>query len=334
MRRPRVVRTLLGLALSVVCGWLAFRDVRLRDFTDSITGADVVWLIPAAASLLASFWIRALRWRAMFRGRELDAISPGTAFWTMNIGLFLNSALPARAGEIARAVALKRVTGISLTQGLSATVAERIFDLASLALLMLAALAFLPSSSLARGLAIAACALVAIFLVVLLGRRPLRHVAARALVRLPVIGGARAATTLERIREGAAAFRDLPTGARVAGLSLASWLLLYVCTLFCLRAFATGLPWHAPLLVLVATNIALAAPSTAAGLGVFEAAAVAALAPYSVPAAAAAGFAVTLHVLHIVPSVVLGLIGLARLELALREVSPTRTAGREALSKL
>ena len=61
------------------------------------------------------------------------------------------------------------------------------------------------------------------------------------------------------------------------GWSLAGWIALALSNYFVLSMFDTGAPWEAAVLALLATNLAMVVPSSAASIGVFEVAAKASL---------------------------------------------------------
>ncbi len=108
--------------------------------------------------------------------------------------------------------------------------------------------------------------------------------------------------------------------AIVMAWSLASWLALAISNYFVLSMFDTGAPWEAAVLALLATNLAMVVPSSAASIGVFEVAAKASLTAYGVPAALALSFALVLHAVNILPTLPLGAIALARVGLSRREL--------------
>jgi uncharacterized membrane protein YbhN (UPF0104 family) len=66
-------------------------------------------------------------------------------------------------------------------------------------------------------------------------------------------------------------------------------------------------------LVLVATNLAMALPSGAGAIGVFEWAARSALTAYGVPQALGLSAALVLHAVNSIPFLAVGAVGLARL---------------------
>ena len=69
--------------------------------------------------------------------QERPAIVP--TFWALNVGQLFNNILPARAGEVARVLALSHETGMSRTYGFVTVVVERVFDLVAIAILALLA---------------------------------------------------------------------------------------------------------------------------------------------------------------------------------------------------
>jgi uncharacterized protein (TIRG00374 family) len=316
----RAANVLLGLAVSAVCIWLALRGVSLHSVWHEIQQTQLIWLVPAVATLLVAIGIRAERWRLLFPRPQRPSF-PAT-FWALNIGYLFNSILPIRAGELARVLALSRETGLPKTQGLVTVVVERAFDLAALALITLVALPLLPNDGLVHTLALLSVAILVVcgVLVALLAVQRLRGFASRHIARAPVLGRERAERTIRSFAAGVAALRDPSLALPVAGWSLLSWVVLGVSDYFVLRAFDLGVPWEAALLVLITTNLAQAAPSTAAALGVFEIAAQTALRSYGVPKGAGLSFGIVLHATNVLPVVILGVIALVRIGVSGREL--------------
>ena len=62
----------------------------------------------------------------------------------MLIGLLFNAILPARAGEAARVLALWREARVSRVESLATAIAERVYDIFALLVLLFVAAPFLP----------------------------------------------------------------------------------------------------------------------------------------------------------------------------------------------
>jgi uncharacterized protein (TIRG00374 family) len=324
------VHAFAGLAISVGFGWLAIRDVSWHAVRVSLGEIRPGWLVAALLLLAVAVWMRAERWRALFaRGRR----PPRRAvFWSLNIGYLFNNLLPARAGEAARVVALRREAGVPAARGAASVAVERLFDLGSLAVLMLVAAPLLGSSRVAHATEWTSAALVVLAGLLLAAARSsrIRRRLSGAAGRIPFVRGSLARATAAELGEGARALQDSRMAAQVAAWSLTSWLVLAVSYYAVLRSLDIPSPGKAAVLALVVTNLVQVIPASAASLGVFEAAGRAAVAAYGAAPAAAVSAAVVLHAVNTIPLVALGAVGLvraARLRVRRPEPAAPRPAG-------
>jgi len=96
----------LGISISLLFLYLVLRGLQLEDMWDALQGARYWWLIPGVAVYFLGVWVRAWRWHYLLR--PLKSISTRTMFPIVAIGYMGNNIYPARAGEVLRAVVLKR----------------------------------------------------------------------------------------------------------------------------------------------------------------------------------------------------------------------------------
>jgi len=306
------MHALAGLAISAVFGWLAIRDVSWHAVRASLEGIRPGWLAAALVGLAIAVWTRSERWRRLF-ARD-DRPPRAAVFWSLGIGYLFNNLLPARAGEAARVVALRREAGVPALRGAATVAVERLFDLAALAILMVAAWPLLGSSSVV-GVTAWTCVVVLVAAVTLAaGCRSarLRRRTAAAIARVPLIRGPRARSTVDELGQGMRVLGDRRMALQVGALSLGSWAVLAVSYYAVLRALGIGSPAHAAVLSLVVTNLVQVIPASAASLGVFEAAGRASIAAFGASPAAAVSAAVALHAVNTLPLIALGGVGLVR----------------------
>ena len=116
----------LGVLISVVFIWLALRGLQLEEFWDSVKGANYIWLVPGIGVYFVGVWVRAWRWHYLLG--PIKKIPTQTIFPITTIGYMGNNIYPARAGEVLRAVILKRKEGVSVSASLATIIVERIFD--------------------------------------------------------------------------------------------------------------------------------------------------------------------------------------------------------------
>jgi uncharacterized protein (TIRG00374 family) len=318
--------TALSLIVSAVFAYFALRNVDFGGVRTAFAQSDYRVVVPALFVLALAVFLRALRWKVLFPPGHRP--STGVVTNAMLIGYFFNTTLPARAGEAARVVALNQRGSASRFQALGTVVAERTIDVLALLAILFAVAPFLPHAdwlprSLEAGAVIFVALLATIALFALRGRR-LARLLLRPLAALPGVSRGRTETGARNLLNGFVLFRDPRVAIPVCALTTASWLLIAVSYWLVLRAFDLDLGFEAGLLVVVATNLALIIPSGPAAIGVFEAATVAALAPFHVDRTSALSYAILLHALNALPFIAVGYIALHQHAAALRRLGTRR----------
>ncbi len=127
MKKRLAISLVLGIGLSAAALYFAFRNVPVGDLAHYLGSINYLWMLPAVMLVIASFVLRAVRWRLILASvRDLPL---GRAFHPMMIGFMINCVLPGRLGEIVRPVLLRQKEGIPFGTGLATVAAERFFDL-------------------------------------------------------------------------------------------------------------------------------------------------------------------------------------------------------------
>ena len=306
--RAYAPRFAVGTLVSALFLWLVLRSVPLDAIVTAL-GTTRPGPVALATLLMApAVLIRGERWRVLTDPAG-TVVPRSIAERTTLAGLTLNIVLPARLGELARVLLLHRLCGVSRMLGLAATAAERVLDLAALALLVLLVAPGFPDSGTTKaliGASLVICgATAALVLAMHLWSDWLRRVTSMLVARISRVAE-RADELAGYLMAGLASLRGGRMLARVLSLSIGSWIVLALVDLAALRSVLPDLPWHAAVAVLVATNVALAVPSTAAGLGVFEAAGVAALGAYGVHGAPAVSAILVVHAVNTLPVLAVG----------------------------
>jgi glycosyltransferase 2 family protein len=305
-----------GLGVSAGLSWLAARNVDPQAFLRSFEASDWWYLLPSGAALVAAVAIRCLRWRLLFAAERRPPLrAVGRAFL---IGHLFNSLLPARPGELARAVALRREAATPVAEALVTTAAERVYDVLALVAFLLCAAPFLPESPHVRTatIVVGAATAAALVVAVAIGRSGSRL--EQALSHVPGLSSETAQGWTASIRGGLISLRERRLAAVALVLTATSWLLLTASAWALLLAFHLRLGLGGAALVVATANLALLIPASPGGVGVFEAAAVGVLAGFSVDPSASLSYAVALHGLNFFPYVVVGAVALLRHTQAVR----------------
>ncbi len=315
MRRWRLW---IGITISLVCLVLALTGIEWDQVGLALRRANWLYLVPAAASLLAYLLARSIRWRILLG----PGVSLAEAFAVTNVGYLVSNVLPFRLGDPARAVAIGLGGGARMSMALSTIVVERVLDMLMVVLLLAVTVPFVGQAGWMRetGIVAGVGALAVMVVLVALALWPDQgHRFLRGLLsRLPRVDVERWMQALSGLLDGLAALRS---GRRVLGLCL--WSL--VAWAFCIGYYYSML-WaflDSPTLLMAtfltcAIGLGMAVPASPGAMGVFHAFARYALVlPFGVDAADAVVIAFASHTYQYMLMVLLGLWGLARQNLSL-----------------
>jgi uncharacterized membrane protein YbhN (UPF0104 family) len=251
----------------------------------------------SAGILLPLFIVYSMSW--VMRGLRLKLLVKDLqgslgflpALGTELVADLANQVIPARLGDAAKVVLLRRRGVLEVVAGTFAAFMARVGDLAAVTLMMLGCLPFLASSA-TRGLtwymvAAGALVLAAAGIVFLLAGRP-RVLAVAVPARMP--GLRRQVLRLGRL------VRSRPWGIlRLLAVSCLVWIFDILTLYIFLRAFGVALSPAETGFVLLASNLTKAFPLTPNGLGVYEGAMVVLLGAFGVAEPVAFAVAVLDH---------------------------------------
>jgi hypothetical protein len=307
----RALRWLPGLLVSLLAVAVLLQLASWQEVGAALQAMDVRSLAAATGVFLASILARGMAWRTLLKGRA----SLLRTFVVLNEGYLLNNLFPFRLGELGRALLMGSSTGLGTFHILATILIERLYDLAITAMLLLATLPLVLGMEWARPLAWSLLAavllgLAGLFLAARTRRRWKPRLAAW-LQRSPGLA-ARLLPRLDAILDGLGALTDpLQFLSGLAWMGL-SWALVVTKYVILLRAAAPQAPVLWAVFCLAVAAVGVAVPSAPAGLGVFEATVVGALALVGVSSAAALAFAVIVHLIYFIFTCGIGLLGLAR----------------------
>ena len=312
----------VGILISVVFLYLALNGLHLTDVLSTLKGANYYWLLPGIAVYFLGVWVRAWRWHYLLR--PIKAIPTRTMFPIVTIGYMGNNIYPARAGELLRAIVLKKRENISISSSLATIIVERVYDgvvMLAFVFLNLPELARLTADSGFVGniqtLAIwGAAAFIGVLLLFLATAMFPQH--AERLIRKLV-----STFVPHRFREkilqfflkfmtGLESLRSPKEALMVFITSVVIWLLETGKYWFVMHAFPFHVSFFALMLMNGIVNLATTIPSAPGYVGTFDAPGIAVLGAYGVNKALAAGYTLVLHVALWLPITALGAYYFAR----------------------
>jgi glycosyltransferase 2 family protein len=281
-----------SLLLAALLLYLALRGLDWSAFLLVLRRADYLLLPIVFAWSSLGYLLRASRWRVLLSaGKRLPVRD---VFWANMAGYLGNAVLPARAGDVIRAVYLGRASAISTSFAFATGLVERLVDLVVLIILGSAALAlagfmFGPLRAGLQGLA--AVGVIGLACLLLLPRfsRPLERLI-RALPFLNAGWKERLAGMLSRFLLGLGAILDWRRASLFLLLTAAVWLVDGLGAVLLGRILHLPLTLDQAFVLLAALGLSSAIPSTPGYLGLYQFAARAVLVPFGFSPAAALAF--------------------------------------------
>ncbi len=311
----------LGLLISALFLYLVLRKIDYSTLWQVLKSAHYWWLLPGIAVYFIALWARSWRWHYLLR--PLKSISTPTMFPIVTIGYAGNNIFPARAGEVVRAVVLKRKQGVPISASLATIIVERVFDgivMLAFVFVNLAELTRLTSVSIEvagikfgiREVAIwgsvAFFGALAVFLIAAMFPAPTDRLVTWLVSRLaPERIHEKTLGITRRFLGGLESLRSPFDVLMVFFTSVLIWLLETVKYWFVMHAFRFSVSFFALMLMNGVVNLATTIPSAPGYLGTFDLPGIAVLQAYNVPFDTAASYTFVLHFALWFPVTALGL---------------------------
>jgi len=324
----------VGILISAVFLWIALRNVDLAQVQAVLRGAR--W--EAAPLVLILWWgglaARVGRWHSLMNRR----VRLRSVYHIHNIGFLINSTLPFRIGELARAYLVSHENaGVSGLATLSSIFTERVLDVLTLVVTLALVLPLLPLESevMASGMVVGAAGVAAFIVLLLSARLPgwMYRILAWGAHIAPFLE--RLHPLVERVVDG---LKPLTTRSGLVRVGLWTAMvgvfgLLEVWSLALLFPDwpQTTAAYGGLALALVGASLSIIIPFTPAGVGPFEAAVIFALTTAGVPGGLSATYAVVWHAGIVLFYAAWGVIGLLAMGLSFDQVWRGATAtGQQA----
>lgn len=305
-RRPIV---LLGIIISLVFLFLAFRNLHPQQFLESLREVDVLLLVAGAALYFVAVSVIALRWQFLLRGVRYVALLPLTGI--VAVGYMGNNVYPLRAGEALRILLLRRSHAVPVAGSATTVVVERAFD--GIVMLTFMLLGVLLVDVQAEEIQLVANVgapvfLLAVLVFFVLAAFPnlLSALVQRVANLLPQRLGDLLRGLSDGIIEGLNSLRSPVHLAGAVLASYATWAIEAGVYWIVMTAFGLDLPYAAALLVVGTVNLAGLIPASPGQVGVYEFFASAVLVGLGVAPDTALAYAVVVHLVIWLPVTVVG----------------------------
>jgi hypothetical protein len=274
--------------------WWATRQ-QAPKMPTSAEGAS--WLAASLAAYALALVLRGWRWHRILSLSRVPH-ERADAFWLMPVAYMGNTVLPLRGGEVLRISLLSSRAGARVREVLGTVIAERILDVATLAVvfavLTLAGVDGAPTGKIA--------AYIAVGLVILAAAGLVGYLWLRRRGRFDAF-----ATKIRPYASASKLFAH-PSGIPLAGVSGLIWVLEGVTVMLVGRSLGIHLGLLSALLTNVIASLASAIPAGPGFVGTYDGGVLLALHAANVQGGAATGFLLLLRAVVFIPVTIVGLV--------------------------
>ncbi len=313
------VGIVIGLACLVA---VFFLYARPGEIIENLRHVQWHYLLFGVLGIVAFLFLRAIRWRFMLD----NSVPYSQVFHIQNIGYMLTQLLPFRLGDVARAILIGNVPPVTLTQGISTMVVERLLDMLFIVVLLpftLSGVTVLPEWMRSFALASGFAAIAGIVVLVMAANQRQRalHILDSLMARLlPFLNRERWLHRFDGLLIGLKSLTTLRDGLILTVLSVLIWIPVIVAYFFIMLAVGLEPTWVMAGFVVCAAAFSVAVPSTPGQAGPYHFAVISALQLYGQPPVESASFAFLYHVTNIVIMVIFGIIGILGTGVTFRNV--------------
>jgi glycosyltransferase 2 family protein len=298
---------LVGLALSIGSIYLAIQGVNLSQVLSAISGAIPVYIGLAVVVSFATLAAKAARWRLLF---NQQAPTFQRSFAIQNIGIFLNSIVPARLGDFLRAYLMGEENNQSKVYVLGTIVVEKIFDMF---FIVISIVLLLPQVVFPNWVS-KPSELTAIFVVIILiigslvawKREVVFHLMERWSKVLPHHWQGWILRQAGNLLSSLECVRNTRQLINILVWSFLIWALGFGTNLLVFWAMGLTLSFLPAIFLLIVLQVGVAVPSSPGRIGVFHYLTVLALSVFSIEKGPALSYGIVLHLVVFVPLTLLG----------------------------
>lgn len=297
-----VLWIIAGLILGIVLGWAAIRGVNWESMQSALGKVSWDVLVPAVSAVILSIFLQAIRWKLMLPG---EPVSPTRLFFVRNAGLSINNLMMARgiAGEASELVMLNKSDNIAGSKVVASMFMTRALDFAVTSMFVLAGFLVIPQLSVFKPVVVPVLiTAAAILLLMLLAKR---------ISGLPLLNKVKA---IESSLHAVALLRNRQLSFWLSlSLTVSAWMLLGTAAWLVAQAIGIHLPFWMICILLVGISLfAGVIPAGPSSLGVYEFVTVYTLGLFAVDSSDALSFALIIHALVVLPSIIIAIPVLSR----------------------
>jgi uncharacterized protein (TIRG00374 family) len=305
-----------GFLLSIAIIILLFYFI---DFGEALRAFSQVKPLELFIVFILNFVVilfKSMRWQVLLDPRPRLVV----LYLTNLIGFMANTILPARAGELVRALILGKKENISKTTVIGSAALDRIFEgVGMFILLVIMPLIMDTPDWMKKG----TLGFIIFFSILLIGLILFMKVNPDTIIKyIPLSDKTNTFLkgVLEKLQKGFEAINNIKTSSIATILSLLGWIVQVLMIHFVILSFGIHISPLAALMTLLSVNIAIMIPAAPGSLGTFELAVVLALGFFNIEKSLALSIALTYHFIQLIPVTIAGAISIPLMGMKFKDI--------------
>lgn len=331
----KILSLIVGLAVTGLFLWLAFRGVDLDDLISQLRQADYRTFPIYLIALAMFFLLKAYRWTLLLR--SFGRYTTRQVMPALMIGFMGNNLLPAHLGEFMRVFVFARDEQKSYTAILSNLILERIFDVVTILIVLIIGLVFVPQLydvpeirtgawlvCIAAGLILGITGLFVVWTARFIAMT--RWIFQRTSF-LPSSLEGKVVHLMQEAQLGLRSLHDPMLTLQIAAISVVHWLVMTLLFVLSLWSFGIGVTLPTALLLMSVTALGVIIPAAPGFFGTIQLAFLLVLTPilslgdHPELRSAVVGASIYYHLAQYVPVTLVGLYYLHKVGLSLGKVA-------------
>ena len=310
LKHRKMFFTMLGLSISIVFLWLAFRKSNLDEIRNAMNHANWLFAPLVVVTLAVYFGFKTLRWKQLLI--PIARIKTSSLYSVVVVGYAANLILPAQMGELVRTYLAGQKFMIPSAPVFITVVLERMFDFLAIMLFigfLLPITKNVPPELILAGYVCATIGLLMLSVVVTHIMRPAVFTGVvKSMVRMVPLPYRKVIIDRFDIATiGLESLRDPRRFMFIAMNSLIQWLLMGICTFFAIAALQIDVPISAAFIVLAVVVVGMTIPSSPGFFGTIQFCFTIGLAPFGIAPGPAIAASIYFHGLLFISVAVGGL---------------------------
>ena len=299
----------IGVLTSLLFVWFLLRIIDLNIVWSSIQKLSIFTILGSLIAIALSSIFRSKAWQEILNNR----ISFKRSFKSVNEGQMLNTILPLRMGDLARAFITTNSTDLKIWELIATILIERIFDIFIMLILLILTLPFVIAKSLfLKSLIVAVFIIIfAIILIIIIIVWPnkLKNSWNKIFGKFKKINNW-GKNKIDEVSKSLQILRDFKKFIKILFWMVSTWAFALLSLWIVLVGFFSDPEWSMLLFLQGISGLGVSIPSSPGNIGVYEATMVFGLSTFNIEESVAFAFGVLHHLISILPIIIFGLVSL------------------------